>query len=242
MSGNSNSQSLKSVSLKLNRENYVPRHGDERTGRIPRINPNGIRRRNCHRCRAGFAILRRVLLPWSIPPHLSPELDRAQDDQEDIGFRGPSTHDDSASSSARSSSSPTEKKFLTSSSKPEGSSTPTAAVRLVRVSKWGKLSADALPEILELFYSHRTIFEGFESEDDQTGDLWQRLIAERKIDFACEGKEAGGALGIGRFRIQAHFSHQGIGMTIRLRLERNHSFRQNWSPAGCGRVRLSKGH
>ena len=82
--------------------------------------------------------------------------------------------------------------------------------------QWGKLSGDVLREILQLFYDHRTIFKGFESEDEQTDDLLHRLIAERKLDFACEGKEAGGALGVGRFRIQAHFSHQGIGITVRL--------------------------
>ena len=38
--------------------------------------------------------------------------------------------------------------------------------------------------MLDLFYAHRTL-DGLESEDNQTGDLWQRLIAERKIDFAC---------------------------------------------------------
>ena len=81
--------------------------------------------------------------------------------------------------------------------------------------KWGKLSPETLPEILEVFYSHRTLHSS-ESEDNQADDLWQRLIAERKIDFACEGKEAGGALGVGRFRLQAHLSHQGVGMTIRL--------------------------
>jgi twitching motility protein PilT len=82
--------------------------------------------------------------------------------------------------------------------------------------QWGKLSAETVREILELFYGHRTIFNGFESDDHDEGDLQHRLIAERKLDFACEGKDAGGALGIGRFRIQAHFSHQGIGMTVRL--------------------------
>jgi twitching motility protein PilT len=82
--------------------------------------------------------------------------------------------------------------------------------------QWGKLSGDALREILELFYEHRTIFKGFETDDHQGGDLLARLIAERKLDFACEGKQVGGPLGVGRFRIQAHFSHQGIGITVRL--------------------------
>ena len=82
--------------------------------------------------------------------------------------------------------------------------------------QWGKLSAEVLREILEEFYDHRTIFEDFETKDSQEGDLLQRLITDRKLDFACESKEAGDPLGVGRFRIQAHFSHQGIGMTIRL--------------------------
>jgi twitching motility protein PilT len=81
--------------------------------------------------------------------------------------------------------------------------------------QWGKLSGDALREILEVLYGHRTIFAGFESEG-QKKSLLQHLIAERKLDFACEGKEKGGPLGIGRFRVQAHFSHQGIGITVRL--------------------------
>jgi twitching motility protein PilT len=82
--------------------------------------------------------------------------------------------------------------------------------------RWGKLSGDALSEILQLFYDRRTIFAGFESKEERQNSLLQRLIAERKLDFACEGKEADGPLGIGRFRIQAHFSHQGMGITIRL--------------------------
>jgi twitching motility protein PilT len=81
--------------------------------------------------------------------------------------------------------------------------------------QWGKLSGDAIREILEFFYAHRTIFEGFESESQKIG-LLQHLIAERKLDFACEGKEPDGVLGVGRFRLQAHFSHQGIGITVRL--------------------------
>jgi twitching motility protein PilT len=83
--------------------------------------------------------------------------------------------------------------------------------------QWGKLSGEAIREMLEVFYDHRTIFKGFESKDPkEEHGLLPRLIAERKLDFACEGKEPGGALGLGRFRLQAHFSHQGIGMTIRL--------------------------
>ena len=82
--------------------------------------------------------------------------------------------------------------------------------------QWGKLTGDVLPEILEFLYRGRTIFQGYEQEDSKNGDLWHRLITERKVDFACEGEEPGGPLGVGRFRVQGHFSHQGVGITIRV--------------------------
>jgi twitching motility protein PilT len=82
--------------------------------------------------------------------------------------------------------------------------------------RWGKLAGESLPEILELLYGHRTIYQAFESEENKSGDLWHRLITERKVDFACEGKDPAGPLGIGRFRVQGHFSHQGVGITIRV--------------------------
>ena len=82
--------------------------------------------------------------------------------------------------------------------------------------QWGKLATDTLPEILEYLYSGRTIFQGYEQEDSKNGDLWHRLITERKVDFACEGEDSSGPLGVGRFRVQGHFSHQGVGITIRV--------------------------
>jgi twitching motility protein PilT len=82
--------------------------------------------------------------------------------------------------------------------------------------RWGRLPVDVVSQILELLYSHRTIFEGFESEENKSGDLWHRLITERKIDFACEGKESGSPLQKGRYRVQGHFSHQGVGITVRV--------------------------
>jgi twitching motility protein PilT len=82
--------------------------------------------------------------------------------------------------------------------------------------RWGKLTGDILPEILEFLYSGRTIFQGYEQEDSKNGDLWHRLITERKVDFACEGEDSSGPLGVGRFRVQGHFSHQGVGITIRV--------------------------
>jgi twitching motility protein PilT len=81
--------------------------------------------------------------------------------------------------------------------------------------QWGKLTADALSGILEYLYSGRTI-SAADSEESGSSDLWRRLIADRKVDFACEGQDSSGSLGVGRFRVQGHFSHQGIGVTIRV--------------------------
>jgi twitching motility protein PilT len=82
--------------------------------------------------------------------------------------------------------------------------------------QWGKLTVDALSQILELLYNGRTVYQGFESEEGKNADLWRRLINERKVDFACEGKDPASPLGAGRFRVQGHFSHQGVGITIRV--------------------------
>jgi twitching motility protein PilT len=86
--------------------------------------------------------------------------------------------------------------------------------------QWGKLSPDALSEMLELMYSRRTIYQGFEAEQSEGNDVWHRLITDRKVDFACEGKDPTDPLGAGRLRVQGHFSHQGLGMTIRVLRDR----------------------
>src|SRR5260370_11275075 len=85
-----------------------------------------------------------------------------------------------------------------------------------RWEQWGKLRADALPEMLELLYGRRTIYQGFESEENKNKDLWTRLSADRKIDFACEDRDPTGSLGVARLRVQGHISHQGVGITIRI--------------------------
>ena len=82
--------------------------------------------------------------------------------------------------------------------------------------QWGKLSADALPQMLELLYNRRTIHQGFESEEGKENDLEQRLSTERKVDFACEGRDPADPLGTGRLRVQGHLSQQGVGITIRV--------------------------
>lgn len=82
--------------------------------------------------------------------------------------------------------------------------------------QWGKLSASALGEILELLYSHRTVYQGFEQAEETNKDLWQRLATERKVDFACESEDSTSPVGVARLRVQGHLSQQGVGITIRV--------------------------
>lgn len=82
--------------------------------------------------------------------------------------------------------------------------------------QWGKLGTDALPEMLELLYNHRTIYQGFDTEESTQKALWQHLITERKVDFACEGGNPADPIGTGRLRVQGHLSQQGVGITIRV--------------------------
>jgi twitching motility protein PilT len=82
--------------------------------------------------------------------------------------------------------------------------------------QWGKLGADTLPEMLELLYNRRTIYQGFDTEESTQKQLWQHLITERKVDFACEGRDPADPVGTGRLRVQGHLSQQGVGITIRV--------------------------
>ncbi len=70
--------------------------------------------------------------------------------------------------------------------------------------------------MLEFLYGRRTIYQGFESQENKNKDLWTRLTADRKVDFACEDRDSTGSLGVGRLRVQGHLSHQGLGITIRI--------------------------
>jgi twitching motility protein PilT len=97
--------------------------------------------------------------------------------------------------------------------------------------QWGKLSSDALSEMLELMYSRRTVYKGFEAEESEGNDLWHRLITDRKVDFACEGQDPADPIGTGRLRVQGHFSHQGLGMTIRVLRNRIAQLEQIGLPA-----------
>ncbi|MBW0000337.1 MAG: Flp pilus assembly complex ATPase component TadA [Verrucomicrobia bacterium] len=79
---------------------------------------------------------------------------------------------------------------------------------------FGRLSFEDVYQMLEVLYRARTVFSGFDSGTEKD-DLRERLMAERKLDFACEGKDPNSPLR-GRFRVQAHFSHAGLGMTLRV--------------------------
>jgi twitching motility protein PilT len=182
MFAHSNSQSLKSVSLKLGQNNLDP--ADTAPGSVDERAPSSPERQSSQ---ADAASLNGQSPPTRALEVLAQVIDFAHRERiSDLQFQAGRVIYANGGGSTR----PCE--------------------------QWGKLSADALREFLELFYRQRTILKEFETEDQQEDDLLHRLIAERKLDFACEGKEAGGALGVGRFRIQAHFSHQGIGMTVRL--------------------------
>jgi twitching motility protein PilT len=80
--------------------------------------------------------------------------------------------------------------------------------------QFGKLAFEDVYQMLEALYRARTVFNGFDA-GAESDDLREHLMAERKLDFAAEGKDPDSPL-TGRFRVQAHFSHAGLGMTLRV--------------------------
>jgi twitching motility protein PilT len=79
---------------------------------------------------------------------------------------------------------------------------------------WGILSAESVLEILRILYENRRIFLGLETEKDEVSVPFEQLfLQQRRLDFASEGN--GHPFG-GRVRVQAFFSNQGIGITIRV--------------------------
>jgi twitching motility protein PilT len=83
------------------------------------------------------------------------------------------------------------------------------------ITRWGKLSAAVVFSILRYLYESRRIFLGIGPEKAEI-PLEQLFLAERKLDFASEGSGPDSPLKNGRFRVQAHFSNQGVGITIRV--------------------------
>jgi len=98
------------------------------------------------------------------------------------------------------------------------------------ITKWGKLSSAVAFEILECLYSNRRVFLGIGSEEVEV-DLEERFLAERKVDFASEGGGQGSPLKNGRFRVQAHFSNRGIGVSVRVLSGKIASLEQLGMPA-----------
>ena len=96
------------------------------------------------------------------------------------------------------------------------------------ITKWGKLSSTVAFEILRCLYNSRRVFLGIGQEETEA-DLEARFLAERKVDFACEGGE-GSPLKNGRYRVQAHFSNRGIGITVRVLRDKIASLEQLGMP------------
>jgi len=81
---------------------------------------------------------------------------------------------------------------------------------------WGILSAESVLEILRILYENRRIFLGLESEKEEVSvPLEDLFLQQRRLDFASEGNGSKHPYG-GRVRVQAFFSNQGIGITIRV--------------------------
>jgi twitching motility protein PilT len=83
------------------------------------------------------------------------------------------------------------------------------------ITRWGKLSSAVAFSILRYLHDSRRVFLGIGPEKAEAG-LEELFLAERKLDFASEGSGPGSPLKNGRFRVQAHFSNRGIGVTIRV--------------------------
>src|SRR5262249_50267157 len=98
------------------------------------------------------------------------------------------------------------------------------------ITKWGKLSSAVAFEILECLYSSRRVFLGIGPEEAEVS-LEQLFLAERILDFASEGGNQGGPLKNGRYRVQAHFSNRGIGVTVRVLRNKIASLEQLGMPA-----------
>src|SRR5260370_12902446 len=98
------------------------------------------------------------------------------------------------------------------------------------ITKWGRLSSTVAFEILQCLYSSRRVFLGIGPEEAVV-DLEKIFLAERKVDFASEGGGQGSPLKNGRFRVQAHFSNRGIGVTVRVLSNKIASLEQLGMPA-----------
>src|ERR1700674_1476481 len=166
MSGPSNSQPLKPVSLKLSRGNSVP----PSTATIGPAESHGSAERDS---KTQPPPLPGRLLDTSsraatlvdTSPALSPELDGAQEDQEDIAFREAQANSTATLQVLAEVIEFAQREKISDlqlqSGRPiyangGGSTRP--------YEKWGNLSPSDLNVMLEVFYDHRTLFDGLESE------------------------------------------------------------------------------
>jgi twitching motility protein PilT len=84
-------------------------------------------------------------------------------------------------------------------------------------SNWNILSSESVLEILRVLYENRRIFLGIETKKDEVAVPLEHLfLQQRRLDFASEWDGVDHSSGGGRVRVQAFFSNQGIGITIRV--------------------------
>ncbi|MBV8330727.1 MAG: Flp pilus assembly complex ATPase component TadA [Verrucomicrobia bacterium] len=82
---------------------------------------------------------------------------------------------------------------------------------------WNILGSENVLEILRILYENRRIFLGIETKKDEVAVPLEHLfLQQRRLDFASELDGAVHSCGGGRVRVQAFFSNQGIGITIRV--------------------------
>jgi twitching motility protein PilT len=83
--------------------------------------------------------------------------------------------------------------------------------------RWGILSPDTVLDILRVLYENRRVFLGIETKNDEVSVPVEHLfLQQRRLDFASELAGGNDPLRGGRVRVQAFFSNQGIGITVRV--------------------------
>ncbi|MBV8279956.1 MAG: Flp pilus assembly complex ATPase component TadA [Verrucomicrobia bacterium] len=98
--------------------------------------------------------------------------------------------------------------------------------------KWGILNPDIVFNILRILYESRRIFLGIKTENEDASVPWEELfLQQRRLDFASEGSGPDHPLKGGRVRVQAFFSNQGIGITVRVLRNKIASLEQIGMPA-----------
>ncbi len=98
--------------------------------------------------------------------------------------------------------------------------------------KWGILNPDTVFDILRILYESRRIFLGIKTDKEEAQVPWEELfLQQRRLDFASEGSGPDHPLKGRRVRVQAFFSNQGIGITVRVLGNKIASLEQIGMPA-----------